>query len=291
MQHSFHRDLVESSQFSGTQFSLLSWSIPTSNAMTPFVMIVHGIGEHAGRYDEVARHLNDNGFDVFAVDLPGHGHSKKEGMQSRCYAIEECSTEVKDALRHVLANKKSSETPWFLFAHSMGGLVALRIFIDHLHVTAEVPKPRRVFISAAPLKLRLHVPAWKETASKILLKLAPHLQLTNEIDPNMLSYSPENIKMYKEDPFVHPYSSSWQYDSIKRAARDILEDVKDFRIPMFMAVGADDPIVDPLAIQSFMDKLKCEKRFELIPHAKHEILNERDRLQLYNKIVQWFQAT
>lgn len=284
----FTRELVDSAQFKGTQFSLLSWRTPQSTATTPFVWVVHGIGEHAARYDEVARYWNAKGLDVFAIDLPGHGHSKKEGKQTRCYAIEECATEVKDALRFLISRQKTAQTPWYLFAHSLGGLISLRLMMDHLQVSQDVPEPKRIFISAIPLKLRLHVPAWKEIASSLLLKVAPHFQLSNEIDPQMLSYNPDNIKAYKEDHFVHPFTSSWQYDSVKRASVDIIDDVKEFHTPIYMAVGVDDPIVDPTAISEFMEQLKCEKKFEMIALAKHETLNERNRVELFAKITDWF---
>lgn len=281
--------------FGGSRGALHWWrnaarsELPTRG----FVWIVHGIGEHGARYDEMARYLAQLGFDVLAPDLPGHGLSAKEGGQRRLSSIEESIEELRGSRRYwtsdgPIAKRGLAHTPWYLLGHSLGALTALSWILAGKGSEDEPDFAARAFVSAPPLKLRLPVPVWKIALAQALFKVAPDFRLRNEIDPAMLSYDAGNVARYRADPLVHPWATPRQFLSMVAASDRLLEQPQNIEIPLSVAVGADDPIVDQATARAFYERLGTHKQYIEFPHAKHEIFNDVDRARCYAAVAQWF---
>lgn len=255
-----------------------------------YLWLVHGIGEHAGRYDELATWMTGFGYDVLAADLPGHGLTKRDGGFEHGFALPDARAELEGVRafwgsQGPMAAKGAAKAPWALFGHSMGGLIALDWVING---HAE-DRPRRAYISAASLKLRLAVPAWKRQAAVTLKKWAPDFRIANGISPEDLSYDAANIGAYRTDPLVHGYATSRMFLSILKTADDVMKAAPSVEIPMCLAVGADDPLVDPAGLKQFYEALGTHKRYLEFPKMKHEIFNDIGRVRCYESLLEWLQ--
>lgn len=261
--------------------------------MRGYVFIVHGLGEHGGRYAELAGFLTGLGFDVLAPDIGGHGLTRKEGGSPDLLSIPEAREELQDLLawwyrEGPVAKRGISRTPWFLLGHSLGALTSLEWILRGRRSETDPEFARRAFISAPPLRLRLPVPAWKAQAAGLLRGLLPNLKMANGIRPEDLSYDAANVAAYRNDPLVHGHSTPKNFLSMLATAEELLAKPQEIELPICLAVGADDPIVDPAAVREFYSRLGTHKRFLEFPENKHEILNETGRSRCYETIAAWF---
>ncbi|MEM9998571.1 MAG: alpha/beta fold hydrolase, partial [Bacteroidota bacterium] len=171
-----------------------TWA-PELGTVRADVLLVHGIGEHSGRYAHIAAHLMMQGIRVFAYDQRGHGESEGE----RAY-IERFDSLVAD-LHHVRAlvevqraEPAGPTTPLFLMGHSLGGLVAAR------YVSAHSSEGLAGVILSSPA-LRTDVAPLLQKVSGAVARFAPRLR-TVKLDLKALSRDPRVIRNYEEDPLV-----------------------------------------------------------------------------------------
>jgi lysophospholipase len=284
----------DSPVLTGTKTAIRWWKNTAKTEMPSrgFVILIHGLGEHIGRYHELAAFLCPLGFDVLGLDHAGHGLSKQEGGQKRITSIFEMVDEYRDFKRWwnfegPLAKKRAMQAPWYLVGHSMGALVGLTWILQGKKNEVEGDFAQRAFLSALPLKLRLEVAGWKLFLAQSLNRYAPDLKLSNEIDPSMLSYDAANVAAYRVDKLVHGYSSPRSFISMLEAAKQAFKMSADLEIPVCFAVGKDDPIVDVSAVRGFYDMVTTQKSYLEFPHMKHEIFNEVNRQQVYQALASW----
>ena len=152
--------------------------------------VVHGLGEHAGRYERFANGMAEHGIGTFAVDLRGHGNSP--GQRGHVDSWSQWTDDVAAFVDHVAAVAGGEVVP---LGHSFGGATMLSTVL-----AGKLRSTRRFIVSSPALKVKVAVPAWKiklgTTASKVLPKLA----LDNEVDPKLLSRIPEVVEAYRTDP-------------------------------------------------------------------------------------------
>jgi alpha-beta hydrolase superfamily lysophospholipase len=274
----------------------LHWWKNRRNSTIPsrgYVWIVHGIGEHGARYRELAVFLTGFGFDVLAPDLPGHGLSRAEGGLTKIPSIPDIVAELRGLQHNWLtrgpaAKQGAANAPWFLIGHSLGALISLQWILEGKRSEEEGDFAKRVFLSAAPLRLKMPVPAWKTSLATVLEGLAPDFAIPNGIAADDLSYDVGNVAAYRQDPLVHNQATPRIYNSMVRVGEDALSRPRDIEVPMFLAIGADDPIADPVTLRGFFDGLGTHKKFAEIPHTKHEILNDMGRQRCFDAIASWF---
>jgi len=278
----------------GTRAALRWWKNAHGTELPArgFVWILHGLGEHSGRYAELACFLNQAGFDVLAPDHIGHGLSRLEGGQRRIGGYDEIVDECRDAQawwvhEGPLARRGLAHAPWYLVGHSMGGLLALEWIRQGKKEGVELEFALRAFVAAPPLRLRLPVPAWKKSLAQALSGLLPDLKIANGISPDDLSYDGANIAAYRDDPLVHGDSSPRNFLTMQATAAAVEDASQNFEIPLCLAVGEDDPVVDPAAVRTFFDKLVTHKRFVSFPETKHEIFNDTSRRDAYRALAEW----
>jgi lysophospholipase len=131
----------------------------------------------------------------------------------------------------------------------MGALLALSWIVRGKREGADYEFARRAFVSAPPLRLKMPVPAWKAGLAKLAEKLAPDIRISNGIAAEGLSYDVVNVEAYRADPLVHGDATPRLYNSMVLAAETVMARPQEVEIPLCLAVGADDPIVDPEAIK------------------------------------------
>src|SRR5687768_1876006 len=157
------------------------------------LMVVHGLSDHSGRFEQFGRRMAANSINVYAQDLRGHGAS--EGRRGHSDRFDYFLQDVERFRREVECITR--ELPLFILGHSMGGLITLR-YIE------EFDAPLRSAILTSPwLATGPSIPRWKILGAGVLNKFLPSLPIDAGIDADYLSHEPEIVTQYREDPLVH----------------------------------------------------------------------------------------
>lgn len=235
------------------------------------VLVLGGLAEHAGRYAHVAAAWTARGARVHAMELRGHGNSG--GRRSHVLDWGEYRADVRavaDELR----------PGWVMFAHSMGGLVALDAVHDGL-------RPARLALSNPLCGVKLKVPGWKTALGRGLSRLWPTLALTNEVDPAALSRDPEVGRAYARDPNVYgKVTARWFTEMTAAQAR--VAGMSASPVPMAFFLAESDPITDAAASRALALRLGAEVRE--YPGRLHELVNETDQAEIIAALGDWLLA-
>lgn len=233
---------------------------------THVVLLAHGYGEHAGRYDHVAAALLAAGATVHAVDHVGHG--KSEGDRVVVADFER----VVDDLHAVDGRARAQHPglPVVLIGHSMGGLIAARYAQRYGDSLAAV-------VLSGPL-----VGTWGG-ARLLELDELPDTPL----DSTTLSRDPEVGRAYEADPLVwHGPFQRPTVEAIVRALAAVQDGPSLGALPLMWAHGADDRLVPPTGARTGVEHLRGETYVErLYPGAQHEIFNETNADEVLADVV------
>lgn len=258
----------------GTRLAYRAW--PHAGASITFA-VVHGLGEHSGRYQRFAEGMARNGLGTYAVDLRGHG--KSDGQRGH---VESWSQWVEDAaafVSHVEAEAQGEVVP---LGHSFGGVVMLSTVL-----AGKLPRAKRFVLSSPALKLKANVPAWKVRLAAVTAKLAPRLALDNEVDPATVSRLPEVVEAYRTDPLVHSKISSRMYAEWGRAAAEDLARAGEIRTPFLILAGAADPLVDPAGSEELHRRSAGVSELRLLEGRYHEPFNDLGSDEVFGLIAEW----
>lgn len=235
------------------------------------LLVIHGLAEHAGRYDHVAAAFVARGWRVTVLELRGHGHSGgKRGHVGRW------SEYVQD----VTAAAQTLSPDFCVLAHSMGGLVTLDAIRSGL-------TPRRVALSNPLLGVRVAAPALKEAAARGLSHLWPSLSLTNELNPAMLSRDKAVGEAYAKDPLVYNTITPRWYTEMRAAILRVTE--SSYTTPIRFHLSEADPITDPPVSRALLSRNGHMDSREY-PEMLHELFNEIGKEQVIADVAEWLEA-
>lgn len=260
----------------GLELHLRRWQNPSAPRVWTFVL-VHGLGEHSGRYLRFAEWFTEQGATVYAMDLRGHGRSG--GPRGHAPSLDSL---VDDIDRAVVRAREESGGPVVLVAHSFGGLLGI------VYATRHPERLDRAIFSAPALKVKAHVPAWKRAIGKVLPKVAPKASLSNEVDPGILSHDPAVSAAYTGDALVHNRISAGLYSSTFAHGEEFIAHAGDLKVPFLLLHGAQDQLIDPTGSQRFFARATApERAFILYPGMYHEIFNEVEQEMVFQDIESW----
>jgi alpha-beta hydrolase superfamily lysophospholipase len=178
----------------GTELLVRHW--PARAPLLASVLVLHGLGDHSGRFEHVGDRLASDGFDVHAFDLRGNGGSGgRRGHVDRWTQLYDDLSERLSVVRKAAAGR-----PVVLYGHSMGGLVALG------YLLGDRPKSDLVVLTAPGLDSTL--PGWKKAVARVLGRIVPTLPIPNGIDGSTLSRDPEIAAKAAADPATARVSTS-----------------------------------------------------------------------------------
>jgi alpha-beta hydrolase superfamily lysophospholipase len=255
------------------------WSTDNPRAA---IVLSHGLGEHSGRYEEIADHLNAHAYSVYAMDHVGHGNSP--GQRGHCDRFADFVGGVCEIVDHLKA--EAPELPRILIGHSLGGLIVAHYLLDHQDDVAAA------ILSGAAFQVAVEVPWWKESAGRLLSNLLPTFSMSNEIDPSALSHDGAIIEAYKSDPLVHDQVSPRLYTEMTQAMEDALVGAEEIKLPLLILAGREDRIVDPAgSILFHRDAASEQKELHIFDGMYHEIFNEVERKRVYKVVTEWLART
>jgi alpha-beta hydrolase superfamily lysophospholipase len=258
----------------GTRLAFRAW--PERAAKITFA-VVHGLGEHSGRYERFARGMAKFQMATYAVDLRGHGNSA--GQRGH---VDSWSQWVEDAAAFVGYVESQSESEVVPVGHSFGGAVMLSAVL-----TGKLKHAKRFVVSSPALKLRVEVPAWKSRGAKVLSRIAPRLTMNNEVDPATVSRIPEVVSAYRTDPLVHGKISSRLFEEWRHAAAENLARADQIKIPFLILAGTDDRLVDPAGSQELHARSVGRSDLRLLAGRYHEPFNDLGSDEVFAAIAEW----
>ncbi|MFD3448716.1 alpha/beta hydrolase [Microbacteriaceae bacterium 4G12] len=247
------------------------WSWEAENAKAVMIM-VHGAMEYHGRYGALGDLWTHNGFHVVMGDLPGHGMaSRKRGhIDQFDEYIEEVKLWVKEAQRYQL--------PIFLFGHSMGGLVVIRLLQEtRMNVQGVILSSPCLGVQSAPS-------APLRALSKVLNIVAPKMQFTSPLTVEMATNNREiQDSMENDSLYLRKVSVRW-YSELVKAVKIAHEKIDEFPdVPILLMQACEDQIVDKLSVRKWFDGLQIsDKHYKEWDHCYHELFSEDDREQIFS---------
>lgn len=231
-------------------------------------LIVHGLGEHAGRYELLARWLNSKGVAVRAYDQFGHGHS--EGPRGGLLREGQLPEHLGDLAAATMTEPSFANRPLALIGHSLGGLVVASA------IRRDLIAPELAVLSSPALAVRMA--SWQRAAVKVLPRLAPALTLGNGLDPSKLSHDPQIVADYLADPQVHDRICARLGAFVALEGEYVLASASRWATPTCVLYAGDDRAVDPSGSRAFAAAAPSNIVKALcFPAMYHEIFNEPDR--------------
>jgi len=244
------------------------------------ILVVHGLGEHSGRYASTAAVLAGAGFAVHAIDYRGHGRS--EGRRVHVDDVDDYVADVQAGLTE--ARRRSPGVSVFLLGHSQGGLVGLKLALDH-------PAAVDGLVVTSPF-LAVHPASRPSSAvramARVLVRVAPRVPMPTKIDVTLLSRDTTVGEAYARDPLVsHAASAGW-LRAIGQAQREVRARARELSVPTLLMASGSDRLVDPEVTRMFVRDTDPEAvEFVWWDGFYHEMLNDLGREQVLARIVGW----
>ncbi|MES2746307.1 MAG: lysophospholipase [Bdellovibrionota bacterium] len=250
------------------------------------IVLLHGQGEHSGRYLHVPHYLGDVVGSVYAIDHRGHGQSS--GNRGHIAQFDDYANDAALAVKRYsrYLTKRYGKAEIHLICHSMGGLVGLRML--QLHPELQIAS---VTMSAPMIELAFKVPKIKHLAAILMNKVLPSLSIPGEPLAELVSRDPNVVKHYRADRYNHGLASPAFYLSYLAVREKLLAAARDFRHPLLFLIPTADKIIDPKASFEFYDKVFApEKKLIRYENYYHEIMNEPGKDQVFADIKEWIKA-
>jgi alpha-beta hydrolase superfamily lysophospholipase len=237
------------------------------------ILIVHGLGEHSGRYEHVGELFAAAGLDAYAYDHRGNG-----GSDGRRGDIDRWSRYHDDLAERLAAVRENAGgRPVIVYAHSMGGLIAAG------YLLSDRPRPDLTVLSAPGLDSTLA--AWKKALAPILARIVPTLSVPNGVPVETLSRDPEVGRRLLADPLnVRTSTTRFGAEAVAEQAR-VRAAARSIGGPTLVLHGLDDGLVPPAASEAFEGAPGVERR--TYPGLRHELHNEPEGPAVLDSVVAW----
>lgn len=243
------------------------------------VVIVHGLGEHCGRYIHIARFFCTLGFSVRCFDQRGHGQSdgRRGDIKTTSSKLEDLGLIIDDF------SEQLDQEP-LLFGHSMGGLFACHHALSKPHSIAGL-----VLVSPA---LSVKISRFQSFLFAFASKFFPHVGVTHGTNGKYLSHDDEVVYEYQNDPLVHTKISAALFKSMLTSMKYVHAHPHQLKVPLLLMIAGDDQIVDSKGAQNFAEHLDhrlTAASATTITYADfyHEIFNELDAIKAFDDLRTW----
>jgi alpha-beta hydrolase superfamily lysophospholipase len=242
------------------------------------IVLMHGLGEHSGRYRHLAHFFNELGLSVRCYDHRGHGRSG--GERGDVINGDPMLQDAQIVIEHFGA--RFSSRP-FLFGHSMGGLFAARFAL-----AGETPL-RGLILSSPALAVRLS--PLQRRLLQLMLALAPRLGVPNGLQPRYLSHDPAVVAAYQADPLVHGKISARLLRSMLGSIEFCQQHAATLTLPLLLQIAGEDHLVDAEGSRRFFAQLPAGRfTFKTYDGFYHEIFNEVDAALPLADLRTWLTA-
>lgn len=241
------------------------------------VCLVHGHGEHTGRYVHVGEAFTQAGYVLTGFDLRGHG--KSGGPRGHAPSFEALMQDIDRFLKETEA--RYPKLPRFLYGHSLGGILVLN------YALRRRPDVVGVISTAAGLRTALEEQKFKILMARVLGTLMPTVTLASGLDPKTLSRDPKVVQAYIDDPLVHDQMTLGFGKTMLSVLPWTFEHAHEFPVPLLIMHGGSDMLGYPKGSQDFASRVPLNCTLKIWDGLYHEIHNEPEKAQVLKTMVEW----
>lgn len=241
------------------------------------ICLVHGLGEHSGRYEYWSGLLNQAGYSVLSYDLRGHG--KSDGIRGHISSFDEYLDDTDFLLQE--AEGRYHGIPLFLYGHSLGANIV------STYVLRRKPQLNGVIITGLSTRTALQEQKAKIILANIIGALAPKITMKSGLDPFTISRDPTVVSDYINDPLVHDQASAGFGKSSINAIGWINQHASEWSLPILIMHGEADKLSYVEGSREFASKIKADCTLKIWSGLTHEVHNEPEKDQVFEFLHQW----
>jgi acylglycerol lipase len=256
----------------GAELFTRSWTIDNPRYD---VLIVHGLGEHSGRWAGPAEYLNTHGANVYSYDWRGHGRSSGDRVDIDDFVL--FYNDISEVAAHTVA---ATGRPWVLYGHSLGGLQCAGYLINDI-----APQPNLAILSAPAMTATRGIDNVLKVAASVLGTIAPKMSIGSGITGDQLSRDASVGEAYFADELVETKATTRFGKTVYGEQARLAEHHADITIQTLVIHGADDELVQPAASAGLAASGGVERK--VYPGLRHEIHNEPESVQVLGDITDW----
>lgn len=268
----------------GTATFVRGWPVPAGVARRGSILLVHGLGEHSGRYAHVADRLTALGLEVRGYDLRGHGRSEgaRGSLPHADALLEDLRVVFEDLDRR--GREAGDDAAPLLLGHSLGGTIAAA------GTAGGWVAPRALVLSSPGLAL--HVTGLRAAVLKLARRLIPDRSFPNELPVDKLSHERRELEAYRDDELVHDRITLRMYGFLADAGAAVRRDAARLTVPTLLLVAGDDGLVAAHGSRELAARLAPGVgTLHVYDGMYHEIFNERepDRTRVLGDLTAWLE--
>lgn len=241
-----------------------------------FVLFVHGLGEHIGRYSHWASYMNKNGIGFTGVDLPGHGRS--DGVRGHISSYTLTDEMIGILNEHII--KTFPGVPVILYGHSLGGGIVLE------HLIRRKPSVRCAVVTSPWIRLAFQPARFKIMLAGAMRHILPALTQPSGLVVDHISHDREVVQRYSSDPLVHDRISVSLFHNAMNAGAYVLLNATQLGIPVLMMHGSSDMICSPEGSREFTSASKMAE-LKIWDGGYHELHNEPFKADVFSYLLSW----
>ena len=247
------------------------------------VALVHGLGEHTGRYEHVAKAMTEAGYALVGFDLRGHG--KSSGIRGHFPSLDAVMQDIKDFFAFL--TMRYPDLPQFLYGHSLGGLLVLTYSLKNK------ANLKGVIATGAGLRSPIHEQKMKILVAKLLGSLAPSALIPSGLETAAISRDKNIVDIYVSDPLVHDRISLGFGKTGLNATEYAWSHAEEFSAPLLIMHGSADRITYPHGSADFSKLAAMNNQditLKLWEGMYHEVHNEPEKEQVIKYMIDWLDS-
>ncbi|HSV14534.1 MAG TPA: lysophospholipase [Tepidisphaeraceae bacterium] len=274
-----HHDTIASGDHRLHRITAAPDGIPSAR-----LAILHGYGDHAGRFVHFMRWMAERDVACYAIDQRGHG----ESTGRRCH-INNWSEYLDDLATFMATPElatKTDQPPLFVLGHSHGGLV-----VAAAGIRQQLDRCRGVILSSPYLDLKMPVPWHKRWIGRIGARLFPAMPVRSGVADQPLSRDPQMNLDTQSDPHCLGIATPRWFETATAAQAEVRAKAAEFQLPLLMLVATADTIANPTAAVAFYEHCgSSDRTLKVYEGFRHELLRELGREQVFEDVLDFVRA-
>ena len=262
------------------ELTMFAQSWEPEDAPKALICLVHGLGEHSGRYAHVAQAFGRAGYALASFDLRGHGQSG--GPRGHLPSFDAFMDDISEFHRQALEHFPG--IPAFLYGHSLGGILVLN------YVLRRKPDFVGVISTGAGLRTALEEQKVKVTMARVLGTLMPATTIPSGLDATTISRDTEVVKAYVNDPLVHDKMSLGFGKIMLSEIQWTFDHAHEFSLPLLIMHGKEDRLGYPRGSEEFAGLVPKNCTLKLWDGLYHELHNEPEKDEVFTFTINWMNS-